>query len=289
MKLTEKQIMREARRLFRALATAEARLARKPGAGGIYYVQKPGRSGGQLETEAAFAAAFAARGWTKQDGTPDRFRLAAAGRAWLRRTLAETDPFQAQHRQMGAHYVENAEGQMERHAVNDAESSLSWLRRRKGRGGRPLLSDVQFATGERLRRDFTLAHLEPNVTAGWGEAMGRASRRGGSRHGAAGMSDAVLAARQRYRKAIEAVGPELSGVLVDVCCFSKGLAEAEKAMGWPQRSGKLVLQLALSALARHYGLAAGESAETARMSHWGAAGYRPQIDGAENAGPDFKC
>lgn len=73
-----------------------------------------------------------------------------------------------------------------------------------------------------------------------------------------------------------AVGPEISGVLVDICCELKGLEEAEKKNGWPQRAGKIVLQIALTRLAKHYGLIADPQAQRGRvLRHWGEADYRP--------------
>ena len=57
----------------------------------------------------------------------------------------------------------------------------------------------------------------------------------------------------------------------------------EKAAGWPQRSGKVILQIALQRLARHYGLLhdapVAEARRPTRVRHWGAEDYRPRADG----------
>mgnify|MGYP003333376560 FL=1 len=89
----------------------------------------------------------------------------------------------------------------------------------------------------------------------------------------------MIAARQRVRHALDAVGPEFSGLLVDVCCFLKSIADVESARGWPARSGKVVLQLGLDRLARHYGLAAqvrGRSRADVRT--WLAPGEEFRVD-----------
>ena len=93
------------------------------------------------------------------------------------------------------------------------------------------------------------------------------------------MTDAIVAARQRVDRALGAVGPDFAGILLDFCCFLKGIEEIERERSWPVRSAKLVLRLALSSLARHYGLsetARGTSAN-GRTVHWGAENYRPEI------------
>jgi hypothetical protein len=82
--------------------------------------------------------------------------------------------------------------------------------------------------------------------------------RSGPRPDSLEVNEQALAAKQRFLRALDAVGPELSGILVDVCCLWRGLEAAERSLGWPQRSGKLVLQIALTRLARHYGLIRSE-------------------------------
>jgi hypothetical protein len=164
-------------------------------------------------------------------------------------------------------------------AVDPLESPLAWLRRRKDKDGNPMISAAEFEAGERLRADFTFGQLMPSVTARWspvGAGDGRPRSAGNS---AADLTDNALAARERVHRALDAVGPELSGILVDVCWFLRGLEDAEKAQGWPLRSAKVVLQLSLQRLARHYGLmpkrADNGGSRSNRPRHWGADGYKP--------------
>ncbi|HUG60981.1 MAG TPA: DUF6456 domain-containing protein, partial [Methylomirabilota bacterium] len=92
------------------------------------------------------------------------------------------------------------------------------------------------------------------------------------------VSEASTAARARLAAALAAAGPEFAGIIVDVCCHEKGLPDVERERRWPIRSGKVVLRLALAALARHYGLdraAVGRTGGGAR--HWGTDDYRPSI------------
>lgn len=137
--------------------------------------------------------------------------------------------------------------------VNEAESPLAWLARRKGRDGRPMIEPEQFLAGERLRADFTFAQLGPRLSVDWSAPLAAGLGGGG---GPAALADAVVAARQRLASALTAAGTEFSGLLLDVCCFLKGLEDVERERGWPPRSAKVVLQLGLDRLARHYGLGA---------------------------------
>jgi hypothetical protein len=66
-----------------------------------------------------------------------------------------------------------------------------------------------------------------------------------------------------------------------VCCLLRGLEYAEKAQGWPRRSGKVILRLALTGLTRHYGLIAVTDASRGcghRLRHWGSEDFRPTLE-----------
>ena len=112
----------------------------------------------------------------------------------------------------------------------------------RGRDGRPLLSPAEVAAGEKLRADFTRGQMAPRVTANW-EAAVSSGRRGRRRIAGRDGRRCARRAHAGRRGAVEAVGPELSGALLDVCCFLKGLEEVERDRGWPARGAKLVLGL----------------------------------------------
>lgn len=161
-------------------------------------------------------------------------------------------PFRARHLDVVCRNIETAHGRKDV-LIDEAESPLAWLARRRGRDGAPLISPHQFLAGERLRADFTRAQMMPRTTSNWSNPM---PARGAGGGGGGNFTDVMIASRQRVRHALEAVGPEFSGLLQDVCCFLKGLEDVERERAWPARSAKVVLQLALDRLARHYGLAA---------------------------------
>lgn len=162
----------------------------------------------------------------------------------------EIEHFRAQHMALAVAQVATEHG-LERVTFDEQESPLAWLARRVGRSGKPLIASHQYQAGERLRADFTLAHMMPRITANWDRPIsaGQGAGDGGE------ATDSMVAARQRVQHALQAVGPEFSGLLLDVCCFLKGLEQVERERFWPARSAKIVLQLALERLARHYGYA----------------------------------
>jgi hypothetical protein len=150
---------------------------------------------------------------------------------------------------------------------DESESPLIWLARRKGTDGRPLIDPHHLQAGERLRSDFTLAQMMPRTTANWHAAVAGRHRDQTSGH----ITDRVVAAGQRLRLALDAAGPEFSGLLIDVCCFLKKLDIVERERRWPARSAKVVLLLALERLARHYGFGSEVRGSTkAAMRSWTA-------------------
>jgi hypothetical protein len=206
------------------------------------------------------------KGWVAPDESGVRLRISAAGLRALR-ARAETGSA-----------APCAHGEAGSSARVAAEGALAWLRNRKDKDGRPLITEVQFNAGEKLAGDFWQAQLSPRVTANWSAVTpGRRLRRATPGFGV-DMRDAVVAARQRFQRALEAVGPELAGILVDVCCHDVGLEVSGHAAGWPRRAAKVVLELALTRLARHYGMIAPEPPLASRLRHWGDADFRPTLE-----------
>lgn len=129
--------------------------------------------------------------------------------------------------------------------VNLADSPLGWLL------ARGHLDRRQYEAGERLRADYERAALGPRVTMAWdGAPMARS--RGGAAPPSASASLAQLDARRRFDAALAAAGAGLGDILWRVVCAGEGMRDAQTALGWPARAGKLVLCLALDRLADHY-------------------------------------
>jgi hypothetical protein len=165
-------------------------------------------------------------------------------------TRAQPNPFAQQHLEPISAEIE-IDGRRHRITRNLAEGPLGWLRRRRDSNGRPLISADQFEAGEQLRRDFEVALLRPNVTMSYDGVPSDRRRRTWRQQGSTYL-ERNLYARKRVGAALGAVGPGLADVLYRVCCHLEGLGEVERRLGWPQRSGKVILTLALDRLVDHY-------------------------------------
>ena len=128
--------------------------------------------------------------------------------------------------------------------VNAVESPLGWL------FSRGLVSQRQYDAGERLRGDWERAQLAPRVTMAW-DAAPVARGRGGSPDGQ-DLTGAQIDASRRFHDAVASAGPGLADILWRVVCAGEGMRDAEAALGWPARAGKLVLTFALDRVADYY-------------------------------------
>ena len=128
---------------------------------------------------------------------------------------------------------------------NAAESPLGWL------FARGLVTQRQFDAGERLRADWERAQLAPRITMSWDAAPVSRGGRGGSGD-RPDLSGAQIDAKRRFDAALAAAGAGLADILWRIVCAGEGMREAETALGWPARAGKLVLTLALDRVADFY-------------------------------------
>lgn len=245
-----------------AMLTALRRLARPPNR------LSPPVSG-------AHQRAIAAAGWVVADRETGAVRLTVAGRTVLRRALSDGG--------MAKATVATA---VPRPSVGTAAAPgslpssstvLRWLRQRRDRNGQPLLTELQVEAGERLAADFVRGQMTPRVTADWSPTSGGAPRRRGVPGHGVELREATAAAQDRFRAGLAAVEPEFADLLINVCCFDARIEDVEKAMNWPQRSAKILLQLALNQLARHYGLMR-RGGPTATIRHAGCDDYRPGFE-----------
>lgn len=260
---------REAIRVLRRMCETGAVLAVAEDMEKAVVVRDSGLTGNTRTAvvDCSIAQAIALNDWISCDkpGRLSRYRITSTGRAALGQLLAEAEnrarrerenglaeaqsPFhiQDQGKMVSLHPRVDHGGRKLRYGA--AESPVAALARRKGRDGKPFLSEDLVRAGERLREDFELAQMGPDVTQNWQDFLtgahahpknGETSQNGSDR------------ARDRVTRALGDLGPELSEVALRCCCYLEGLELAEKRLGWSARSGKIVLRIALQRLKRHY-------------------------------------
>ena len=262
----------EARRVLRRLAEPGAVLAVAAEMDKAVVV-RDGSGGATTRTavvERAVAQAMALKEWISCDapGRISRYRITGAGRAALSALMAEAESIAARGFAEGpARFApapilnpraeagageRGAEAQPKRRRVrySVAESPLLALARRRDKAGTPFLSDELVSAGERLREDFELSQMGPNVTQNWDGFLTGGVRGTGS--ATTGRTRGPEAARARIAAALRDLGPGLGDVALRCCCYLEGLEQAERRMGWSARSGKIVLRIALQRLRRHY-------------------------------------
>jgi len=242
-RIGEQEVAREGRRILRKLAEEGGHLAPlNRRSFGVVACANPG----SVRVAHRLIGEFRRRDWLAPRGTtPETFALGDAGLGWLRREQAAHEPFAAQHQLRSERLVKGADGAEHLVVINDGEAPLGWLHHRG------LIDTVQLEAGEHLRRDYTLAQLAPRMAVDL-EAPVVDGRRGLKAEPP--LADTVLAAKQRFARAMTAAGPVLSDLLFDVCCHLIGLEDAGGARQWPRRTARVVLHIALDRLALHYGM-----------------------------------
>ncbi len=188
-----------------------------------------------------------------QDTAVNVYVLSEIGHQFVCRLGTAEMPHRTQHEVQGRRYIRSTDKANAFHRVNLAETPLGWLVKRKGPDGQPLISEAEFAAGERLREDFTRAQMTPRVTSDWSAGPSSGARHRGPSDWLC-VQETALAAKKRLALALDHVGPGLADILLETCCYLNGLEQAERVLGWPQRSGKVVLQIGLARLVEHYGM-----------------------------------
>ena len=177
----------------------------------------------------------------------DRYSITKQGVQFLKRARCDEGvAYQRQHQDIAVGEIDPGE----KVSINQNESPLARLYHRRGKSGGRFLSKIQFEAGECLRRDFEASRSSPKL----GMTLGPKVDGGGYNDAVSNAMTGSLTAKRRMEQAIASVGPELGTLLLDVCCYLKGLELVERERQWPVRSAKVVLSVALNQLAVHYGL-----------------------------------
>lgn len=244
----------------------------------LMFSPRNGHSRAVMELPAALVAAMIASGWLEERN--GRWHLSPLGRRVAEgrepAELLAPDPASASHEIVERRHAPDGAARV--FTMRQAETPLDWLARRRGPGGEAFLSPEEVEAAEIFRADYERARYGQRITMSWDATMTAGERRRmQARPGdPAAMADSVLAARERLRRALAALGAGLDEIVLEVVCLSRGLEAAERRLGWPRRAGKLALKLALARLARHYGLVR-ETAETraARILAWALPDAHP--------------
>lgn len=191
------------------------------------------------------------RAMTEQPGLRRR-----TGGGWSARRAATSDkpasPAGCPGQIIGQRTVMDCEGRAIPLRANLGESPIAWLARRKDHSGRPWLSPVEVAAGERLRHDAEAALRGPSLTMRWD---GLPRSRSGASPARIEPTDRAISASARVEAALAATAPQTRIMLEQVCIRGTSLQLAEQELSLRRRQGKTVLKQGLQALALHYGLA----------------------------------
>lgn len=267
-KISNAKLEAEARRVLRRMSERNAflLLSSELDNAAVFRQEKDGSLHRLTVTGRAAAEEFLLRDWIegKTENKVARYMITSRGKNALKRlvhreqALKETEEFAEMQSAFTAQHAEYVDkdiydkGISKRYRVNVAESPLAILARKKDKTGQPYLTSRQVAAGERLREDFEVAQIGPNVTQNWDRFLTAASR--GQFNEATGGNHGAEEAKMRLNKALADLGDGLADIAFRCCCYLEGLETIEKKLGWSARSGKVVLRIALERLTEFYNI-----------------------------------
>ncbi|MEJ1998730.1 MAG: DUF6456 domain-containing protein [Maritimibacter sp.] len=199
----------------------------------------------------------------RQTGRLTRYIITPAGRVELNRLMAALETSRLS--ENGGRPGELREGRHHGQAIKrdtarvstrqkrsaGSEAPLYVLARRRRPNGEPWLTPDLIAAAFRFHESYEIARLSGEITRDWDSLMmGRVNVRAVA--GSGGRAVRRVEAAEALAGAIRALGPDLSETVILSVCHEVGMEEIEAKLGYPARSGKLVLRIALRKLSRYY-------------------------------------
>jgi hypothetical protein len=196
-----------------------------------------------LAAEGAIAA--------RADG--ETYELTPAGQARLQRESASPDEaFLAQHRQIGDRHVIDASGAIRPVRGCDPHHGLKRLATIRDNDGRCWFSAAELQAAEQLRADWLSGEVGALRGSDWTAAPQSRGARGPGNAAESAMIRSCEA-RARASAALASLAPPLRRAVEIVCLQDAGFETLERSQGWPARSGKLALKMALAQLSQRRG------------------------------------
>ena len=211
-----------------------------------------------------------------------RWVLSAAGQDALRRLLMTGGSAQRRPQPVGRRRQarllaaeDAAQAAPEPERPMSRRSAVEQLARRTDGRGMPLLEQAHVAAAQRFALDFLKSGIQPRVTARWSADAVPERRRRGAPGAGAEICMAQVAAQERVRNALSALGGTLADLVLDICGFDQTLEKVEAERGWPKRASRIMLKGALEQLALHYGMVVPPRRGRAGVQQWGDGAHRP--------------
>jgi hypothetical protein len=193
------------------------------------------------------ARALEASGALAREGAG--YAIIKAGCALVaRETASPGEAFMAQHRPIIDRAVIGTDGRTRVVRGHDADAILRRLAALRDGNGAAWLDSAEIAAAARLRRDWEMGERGLVRGSDWSAPPNGAGPRGLSNR-AEGAAGAYCDARQRVSEALARLAVPLRRVVERVGLREEGLEALERGEGWPARSGKIALKLALAQLA----------------------------------------